>query len=391
MDGLGVYIQVPFCASKCSFCNFSSRVSRSDVFDDYTRAIEKESERLPEIFASRGIGLNLLGLPVDTLYMGGGTPSLLGAGRIRRIVEALRRRLRFSAALEFTLEVTPGSGDDGFLLEARRLGVNRLSIGAQSFDDRELRTVGRLHTADETRDLVRRARRAGLAEINLDLIAGLPHQTESSWRGSLQSATDSRPTHISVYLFEVDEKSRLGAEVMRHGIRYHAGAVPNEDFMASAYEAAREFLAEAGYTQYEISNFCLPGHESRHNRKYWRLEPYLGLGAGAHSFDGRARWANVSEPDVYLERLRSADSPLAEFHSLACREQMEEFFILGLRQRAGVDLGVARREWGEAAVRDWEPRIDSLTDAGWLERSGDKIRLPERAYLVSNEIFQEFL
>ncbi|MCL5670344.1 MAG: radical SAM family heme chaperone HemW [Acidobacteria bacterium] len=320
MERLGVYIQVPFCASKCSFCNFSSRVAREDVYDGYCRALCREIGYLPELYKSAGIDLGLLTQAADTIYIGGGTPSLLGQGKLSTILEALRHRISFSSHLEFTLEMTPGSAGTEFLARARALGVNRLSIGAQTFDDSELRAVGRLHSADDTRKLIRDARALGYRNISLDLIAGLPHQTETSWQMTLRSALALRPEHISLYLFEIDEKSRLGGEVMRHGTRYHAQFVPGEDFMAEAYESARELLQQEGYRQYEISNFALPGSESLHNLKYWQLEPYIGLGAGAHSFDGQCRWENESAADVYQGKLARQESPICVVRRLSVSE-----------------------------------------------------------------------
>lgn len=391
MENLGVYIQIPFCASKCSFCNFSSRVVRAGVFEGYCRALEQEIERLPALYRARGMGGRVMGLAVDTLYLGGGTPPLVGANRLAGILNALRKRFAFASAVEFTLEITPGSGDNAFLDGARELGVSRLSIGAQSFSDLELRSVGRLHSAEDTRDLVRRARERGFAEVSLDLIAGLPYQDERSWRESLDSARRLDPEHISVYLFEIDEKSRLGGEVLRHGERFHATAIPDDDFMADAYETARQFLARAGYEQYEISNFALPGHASRHNKKYWQLEPYVGLGAGAHSFDGKHRWANVTAVETYQNKLARGDSPITEARALSRQELLEEFFFLGLRQNDGIDLQRARNGWGEAQIGPWESKISELAGAGLLERQADRVRLNGRACLLSNEVFQEFL
>ena len=259
MKDLGVYVQIPFCASKCTFCNFSSRVSRAEVLASYCQALEKEIGSLRTHYSAAGVGQQLLELPVDTLYLGGGTPPIIGMERLERILRALRERFQFPDPVEVTLEATPGSANLAFLKHARALGVNRLSVGAQSFDDRELSAVGRLHSVADTRTLVEHARRAGFENVNLDLIAGLPHQTEDSWRRSLEAIGQLRPEHVSVYIFEVDEKSRLGGEVLRHGIRYHATVVPDDDFMATAYETARHFLKDFGYIQYEISNFALPG------------------------------------------------------------------------------------------------------------------------------------
>lgn len=391
MGNLGIYIQVPFCASKCSYCNFSSQVARADAFDNYCRAVEQEIGEIPRLYESREIGQRLLDFSVDTLYVGGGTPAIVGGERLERILNALRNRFRLAPSPEFTLEITPGSATADFLAWAHTQGVNRLSIGAQSFNDMELRSVGRLHSAAAACELTRQARQAGITNLSLDLIAGLPHQTEASWEESLRVAVAMRPQHISVYLFEIDEKSRLGREVLRHGTRYHAEAVPDEKFTAEAYEAARAFLRGQGYIQYEISNFALPGYESRHNQKYWRLEPYVGLGAGAHSFDGERRWANETASEVYVQKLGRGDSPIAEVRWLSPQEQLEEFFFVGLRQSEGIDLVLAGRRWGTGRVARWEPTISALAQKGWLERRGNTIRLSEPAYLISNEVFQEFV
>lgn len=387
----GIYVQIPFCESKCSFCNFSSSVERAGVFHAYCDSVLREIERLTEDYSRLGIEPAFLANPVDTVYVGGGTPAIVGAEDLSSLVAAIRRRLRFADSLEFTLETTPGSADAEFLHRARTMGINRLSIGAQSFCDPELKAVGRLHSADETCALVRNARASGFTNISIDLIAGLPHQTKTSWQASLHTLAELRPEHVSIYIFEIDEKSRLGREVLQHGTRYHAEEVPGEEFMAEAYETAREFLISNGYAQYEISNFAFPGCESLHNRKYWRLEPYIGLGAGAHSFDGTHRWSNAISAEEYSQRIAQGESPVAEFRSLAESEQVEEFFFLGLRQSEGIDLQTARARWGAERVNRWEEIVSSLLREGRLESRGARIVMPESAYLVSNEIFQEFL
>jgi oxygen-independent coproporphyrinogen-3 oxidase len=271
------------------------------------------------------------------------------------------------------------------------IGVNRLSIGAQTFDDRELRSVGRLHSAEETVQLVLAARQAGFRNISLDLIAGLPYQTDVSFQRSLEATAKLRPEHVSLYLFEVDEKSRLGKQMMHGGSLYYASNVPDDDFMADAYESGCAFLAKEGYVQYEISNFALPGFESSHNRKYWQLEPYLGLGAGAHSFDGARRWSNQTDVQTYLASLDSGESPIDACRSLSTEEQVEEFFFLGLRQAEGVKLERARERWGADCTRKWEEKIESLARDGWVICQDGRVSLAHRAYLVSNEIFQEFV
>ena len=391
METLGIYVQIPFCASKCSFCNFSSRVERAEVFGNYAPTVCREIESLPEIYQGHGIETPFLSRPVDTAYLGGGTPAILGVDLLSEIVSSLQNRFSFADSVEFTLETTPGSADREFLRRASALGINRLSIGAQSFEEHELKSVGRLHSAEDTCALVESTRREGFRNISLDLIAGLPHQTDSSWQRTLATTVALRPEHVSVYLFEIDSKSRLGNEVRGHGSRYHAAHVPDEEFMAQAYETARDALTRAGYVQYEISNFALVGFESRHNLKYWQLKPYVGIGAGAHSFDGVHRWANVAEPGDYTTAVLSGDSPIADCRSLSSEEQVEEFFFLGLRQREGIDLEQARRRWGPELVARWAPTISHLAREGMLDRQSERLSLADHAYLISNEIFQEFL
>jgi oxygen-independent coproporphyrinogen-3 oxidase len=366
-------------------------VESRSIFDRYNHAVEQEIDRLPASFEVYGLAEEVLALPVDTVYFGGGTPPLLGVERLERIVRALHARFGVRPGGEFTIEVTPGSADRQFLAQAMSLGMNRLSIGAQTFEDQELRAVGRLHSAADTRELVRRARSVGFENVSIDLVAGLPHQTWESWQRNLEAVLRLEPQHISVYLFEIDEKSRLGREVLQNGRRYHAPAVPSEEFMADGYEMGREVLRRNGYIQYEISNFALPGYESRHNLKYWQLAPYIGLGAGAHSFDGMNRWANEVDAKLYIDKLEGRRSPVATVRKLAREEQLEEFFFLGLRQVEGVSLERARNRWGKDLLSRWQGRIETLTQAGLLTKAGDNIRLAERAYLVSNEVFQEFV
>ena len=390
-ETLGLYIQVPFCASKCSFCNFSSQVAPASVYDSYVQSLRREAELLPRFIEAEGISPNFLALPVESLYLGGGTPSLLGADRLHDLFEHIHGRFRFAERVEATIEITPGSSDEELLSNLLALGMNRLSIGAQSFDDRELRSTGRLHSASAIHDQVTAARRAGFQNISLDLLAGLPFQTPSSWRTTLEKAIRLEPEHISVYLFETDDRSRLGAELVRGGQSYHAESVPDDDFLATAYELARRMLAEEGYVQYEISNFARPGFESLHNQKYWQLKPYLGLGAGAHSFDRMRRWSNAVEPGAYQEKLMRGESPIAECRLLSATERVEEFFFLGLRQRQGVKLDQARRLFTGVALGLWEDKLQQLTSEGWVAERGGWYSLSDPALVISNEIFEQFL
>lgn len=391
METLGIYLQVPFCASKCTFCNFSSRVAPAASYEAYVRAVERESSLMAARRGGGGWREDLPLLPVDTIYLGGGTPSLLGAEKLERIFRALRENFNLFQVKETTLELTPGSAPAGLLEVLTTLGVNRLSIGAQSFDDRELRATGRLHSAADTIAQVRIAREAGFGNVNLDLIAGLPYQTTSSWRRTLEMVASLSPEHVSVYLFEADEKSRLGRDLLRMDQRGSARFMPDDDWMAGAYEIACEFLAGHGYNRYEISNFARPGFESAHNQRYWRRQLYVGLGAGAHSFDGVRRWANEIEPARYEAMLERGELPATEILDIDAQAEMEEFFFLGLRQREGVSLNEARVRWSSPPLNGWTSAAVRLKERGLLQEEGDRLRLADCAYLVSNEVFMEFI
>ncbi len=239
---------------------------------------------------------------VDSIYFGGGTPSLLSAGLVRQIFETLRSQFNVAEDAEITLECAPGQLSGETLDELLRQGLNRVSLGVQSFVDRESAAIGRLHTEEVCLGEVARLRHAGIEEINLDLIAGLPHQTAASWVYSVEAAIATGVPHVSVYMLEVDEDSRLGREALAAGTRYGAGTIPGNDAIAEGYAQACEWLEDAGVRQYEISNFAREGYESRHYLKYWRQQPYMGFGLDAHSMlrgrDGAVRWANVDELDA---------------------------------------------------------------------------------------------
>jgi oxygen-independent coproporphyrinogen III oxidase len=290
---------------------------------------------------------------------------------LRRLLELIPGR----PWLEATLEAAPG----GITLELARawaeMGVNRVSLGAQSFVEREIRLAGRKHTAARIVEEVRILRDTGTGNINIDLIAGLAAQTEASWSESLDWIARIEPPHVSVYMLEVDEDSRLGKEILIGGARYGARQAPNEDQTAAFYEMAVDRLASMGIRRYEISNFARPGFESRHNLKYWRLEPYLGFGADAHSFDGRMRWQN---PDSVREYL---DAPRVE--SVEARLDEERFFV-GLRLMDGIRPSPA--EW-----RRFDRPIQRFLDAGLLATESGALRLTDRGVLLSNEVFQEFV
>ena len=283
---LGIYISVPFCRTKCSFCNFASGVFSSGMFDRYVEQVCAEIAAAERIVRDLGAKFERR---VDSIYLGGGTPSVLAPGQLERLFCAVRDNFEVDRDAEITVECAPGTITDEILEALLRCGVNRVSLGVQSFVDKECSSVGRLHSRDITLSDIARLRAGGIGNISIDLIAGLPHQTEESWNFSLSETLATGVPHVSVYMLEVDEDSRLGTELLAGGSRYHAHFVPDDDLTADLYLAACERLERGGVQQYEISNFARPvTHgiglwDSRHNLKYWTRQPYLGFGVDAHS------------------------------------------------------------------------------------------------------------
>jgi oxygen-independent coproporphyrinogen-3 oxidase len=387
-ERLGIYISVPFCRAKCSFCNFASGVSSPErivryvqtlcaEIDDATAKAEQLEARLPRV--------------VDTVYFGGGTPSLLEPHQLREIFEALRRKFVLEPLAEITLEAAPGQIADEVLEESMRLGVNRVSLGVQSFVDRESTAVGRTHTGESCIREFARLREAGVPEVGADLIAGLPYQTRESWRRSLGGACASDLTHLSVYLLEIDEGSRLGREVLGGGARLHAPAVASEELAAGMYEDACEFLTANGFAQYEISNFARGAeHQSKHNRKYWERAPYLGVGLDAHSMllrgDGSAvRFANTDELDDYDQGI------LDELTEIGNREAFEESIFLGLRLNEGLLVEGLLERFPKRWVDECEGHVSQLAREGLMRAANGRWSLTTRGRLVSNEVFGELL
>ena len=387
-ERLGVYVSVPFCRAKCSFCNFASGVSTADTIAQYVHALCAEIDRVGARVAS--LEVELPGA-VDTVYFGGGTPSLLSSRQLREIFAALNRLFIVDRDAEITLEAAPGQIADEVLEEGMRLGVNRVSLGVQSFVDRESAAVGRTHTGESCLHEIARLRAQGVKEVGADLIAGLPYQTRESWKTSLEAACRSDLTHLSVYLLEIDEGSRLGREVLGGGARLHAPAVAGEELAAELYEEACEFLEANEFAQYEISNFARGAeHQSRHNRKYWERAPYLGFGLDAHSMllranGSAARFANADELDAY-------DAGVGhEITKVSQREAFEECVFLGLRLNDGLAVDSLRERFPSPWVRSCEERIGQLVSEGLMLVEDRRWKLTRRGRLVSSEVFGELL
>ena len=361
----GVYISYPFCAQKCTYCNFASGVFPRGTETEYLAALEAEIAAAKFVWTP------------ETIYLGGGTPSLLTPNQLQCLVE----KIPGAPWKEATLEAAPGSITPEKAEGWRNAGINRVSLGVQSFVQPEIARTGRRHTAEIVESDVKMLGQAGIASVNIDLIAGLAGQTRESWLQSLDWIGKLRPSHVSVYMLEVDEDSRLGSEILLGGKRYGASDIPSDERIVEFYELAREYLHGMGIERYEISNFARPGEESLHNLKYWLLEPYIGFGSDAHSFDGSWRWQNVESPGEYVKRFQ--DSKPVEEERIAADVRQERFFV-GLRLMRGIVPSTEDREKFDVPIRDGIGR-------GLLELDGPILRLTSRGVLFSNEVFQEFL
>jgi oxygen-independent coproporphyrinogen-3 oxidase len=385
MTRLGIYVQVPFCQTKCTYCNFHTGVFSKELYSPYVRAVCREIAEFPRLLRKNKIA-DVPETVVDTVYFGGGTPSLLEPANLADIIEAIRNSFpsRFE---EVTLEADPETISAEKAAAWREAGFNRISMGVQSFDDAELRGAGRMHRRADVFQATKILRDAGFSNLSFDLIAGLPHQTDRSWQESVEHLLELRPEHVSIYMMEIDEGSRLGLEVLQSGERYSAKALPSDDSMADFYEHGCRQLASAGYRHYEISNWGLPGFESRHNLKYWRREPYFGFGAGAHSFNSSQRWANAHDPAAYAHSVLQGHFPVEQLESVTPGQALEEELFLGLRQLAGIDLGGIESKYG-ANLR---PRVQELVAQGLVEWDGPRLRLAPERLAVSNEAFVHLL
>jgi oxygen-independent coproporphyrinogen-3 oxidase len=355
----GVYVSYPFCAQKCTYCNFASGVFPRELEAKYMGALRAELRAAAWPWTP------------ETVYLGGGTPSQKDPRALAELLAEIPGSPQGEKWSEATMEAAPGTLTAEKAAAWASAGINRVSLGVQSFMTPELARTGRKHTAEIVEREVALLRYAAIESINLDLIAGLPGQNRESWSESLDWVERLGAPHVSVYMLEVDQDSRLGREILSGGVRYGAADVPADDHIADFYEIAVERLALMGIERYEISNFARPGFESRHNLKYWRREPYLGFGADAHSFDGVMRWQNPESAAAYVAGFPAPERVPAD-------PRAEKFF-LGLRLREGVPSG------------EFPDVIDRFQREGLLERSNGRVRLTARGVLLSNEVFAEFV
>lgn len=357
----------------------------------FERYVERIEEDLREMRARAGRSSMRLPELADSVYFGGGTPSLLPVDLIGRLFAAIRSAFVIDVNAEITMECAPGQIEDATLAAMIENGVNRISFGVQSFIDEEARNTGRLHTREIALRDIERVQDAGLPHVNVDLIAGLPGQTRVSWRESLEVLCSTDPDHASIYMLEMDDQSRLGREIGSGGLKYYAPQVPPDDAIAEMYVEAAEILASNGLAQYEISNFAASGTESRHNLKYWRREPYLGLGLDAHSMlrdaNGKAlRFATTNELEPFL-----ISAGWSEPQRLTRQHELEEAWFLGLRLNAGVNIAQLGAEFGEEAVVRFEPVLSDLASNDLIERTESHVKLTMQGRLLSNEVFSRLL
>ena len=378
MKPAGIYIHIPFCRSRCSYCDFATGMYESALAERYVASVVSEIGSWHEV---------LQPATIDTIYFGGGTPSLLEPSQLQRILEALHHQFAVEAGPEITLEINPGSVTLAKLHDFRSLGVNRASFGAQTFDDRELAKLGRSHTAADSRRTFRDLRAAGFENVSFDLIAGLPGQTLAGWQQNVDEALELRPEHLSFYLLEVHSGTPLAQHIER-GIQ----PKPDEDLAAVMYAMVLEQATKAGYEHYEISNLCRPGFESRHNTKYWSGAAYFGFGCSAHSYDGgKRRWSNQRDVLKYVESVEREFSPAVEEQILTESDVRAESLYLGLRLMRGVSLKQYRETFGVDLFAEHSSELQRFQAAGLVELNEDLLKLTRVGALLSNEVFAAFV
>jgi len=370
----GVYIHIPFCRSRCSYCDFATDVwLNNDAVDRYVDALCKE---IKTASISRS-------LDVDTIYLGGGTPSLLSPHQLEQVIRSVYEKVNVEPGAEVTMEMNPATVTPTTLSAFRSLGVNRASFGIQTFNDRDLKLLARGHDANDARRTLTMLRDAGFDNVSFDLIAGLPGQSLADWNANLNEAIRLSPEHISLYLLEIHQGTPLARQ-----IRDERRPDPDPDLAAEMYECMLDRLLGEGYEQYEISNFSRLGYASRHNSKYWMLDPVYGFGVSAHSFDGRQRYANERDTAKYVQLVSNTGS--AEI----LREDIDissEFVFLGLRMENGITLSAYRERFGSDLTTTHGQSIKMLTEAELIALDGDNLRLTRKGKLYSNEVFAEFV
>jgi len=371
---LGLYLHIPFCSHICNYCNFNRGLFDAGLKARYVAALETEIRRAGD------------GGAADTIFFGGGTPSLLAPDEIGSVIQSLRDRVALTAGAEITLETNPETVDREKLERFREAGVNRISFGVQSFQDAELKRLGRIHSADRARAAVREARAAGFDNVSLDLMMWLPGQSVDGWLGNVDALVEAGPDHASLYLLELYPNAPLKEDMARAGW----SLAPDEE-AAEMYLRAMERLERAGLEQYEISNVARPGLASRHNLKYWTDGEWLAFGCGAHSTRGGVRWKNVSATGDYIDRVTAGLSLVTERRELSASERLEDALFTGLRLVAGLDLEAIDRQYGTDVWKRFGPALAPFLTEKWLILEGSRLRLTRDGMLMANEIMAVFV
>ncbi len=378
MAPLGLYLHFPFCRSLCAYCTFARGLFAEGLKDRYLGALEREIRR-------GGATAEGAGARADSIYIGGGTPSLLDPPEVSRLVSACRDTFDLDPHVEITMEANPDSSEPSRLAGFRAAGVTRLSLGVQSFRDAELALLGRVHTAAQARRAVEHATEAGFDNVGVDLIMGLPGQSLADWLVSVDELAALAPAHASLYILEIHPDDRLRIEMVRRGLVAAA-----DDLVADMYLAAMERLEAAGYRQYEISNVSRPGRESRHNTKYWTDGDWIGMGSAAHSARGNVRWRNAIDAEEYIARVQGP-GPVAERWCLSPRKQLEDALFMGLRRADGVDVDALGRRYGIDAWGVYGARLTPFIEAELLVREAGILRLTRPGMLLANEVMMSFV
>ncbi|MGN9096132.1 radical SAM family heme chaperone HemW [Flintibacter porci] len=374
-DKLGIYIHIPFCRSKCDYCDFYSLAGRDDRMDQYQKALLshiKETAPLAQDF------------PVDTIYIGGGTPSYYGAKRLKELLGVIRNLYKVEKDAEVTVECNPDSVDVKSLKILRKAGVNRLSMGMQSANACELERIHRIHTPQQVNEAATAARKAGFTNLSLDLIYGLPGQTMDSWKATVEHALSLIPQHLSCYGLKVEEGTPLAARVAQGEV------LPDDDQQADLYLWTVGRLERAGYPQYEISNFAKPGFASRHNLRYWLTQPYIGFGPGAHSDFGGRRYSFVRDLDAYIQGVLQGGDIIDESEIIPKRERCGEYLMLRLRTVQGIN----EQEYRSTYFMDFAPlqaRLEQFRAQGWAEQTDGRWHFTPKGFLLSNQLIGDLL
>ncbi len=380
---LAIYLHFPFCLSKCAYCDFASRPLASTGGLPFAR---RYLDAMKIELDLRAASTEFHGAEVETIYLGGGTPTILPAEWIAEILHQIKQRFALAPEAEVTIEANPGTLDEIKLQGLLQAGVNRISLGVQSFSDKMLKLLGRIHTAAEAKKAISLIRSSGCHNLNLDLMYGLPGQSLEDWRETLLETVAARPEHISTYALSLEPGTPLAQQVVGGSL-----PSPDDDIAADMYLLAMDMLDKAGYYHYEISNFAQPGWECRHNRKYWANDEYLGLGASSHSFRGGIRWNNTPDAVVYTEWIARGRRPVGRAETLSLKARVGEALLLGLRCVEGVSEAEIGARYGLAPREVFATEIDRLCEEGLLVAEVGRLKIPREKWLLSNEVLAHFV